>query len=123
MEHAAIRLEAGGKTPFYEQLYAYFAAAIRSGTLAPGERLPSKRRLAQDVGVSVSTVETAYAMLVAEGYLEAKPRSGFRVCRLSALSRPAAPAPAVLSTRAMCCFPSALSTRSPTVPCVSASAT
>lgn len=94
MEHAAIRLEAGGKTPFYEQLYAYFAAAIRSGTLAPGERLPSKRRLAQDVGVSVSTVETAYAMLVAEGYLEAKPRSGFRVCRLSALSRPAAPAPA-----------------------------
>ena len=94
MEHAAIRLEAGGKTPFYEQLYAYFAAAIRSGALAPGERLPSKRRLAQDVGVSVSTVETAYAMLVAEGYLEAKPRSGFRVCRLSALSRPAAPAPA-----------------------------
>ena len=57
MEHAAIRLEAGGKTPFYEQLYAYFAAAIRSGALAPGERLPSKRRLAQDVGVSVSTVE------------------------------------------------------------------
>ena len=50
MEHAAIRLEAGGKTPFHEQLYAYFAAAIRSGTLAPGERLPSKRRLAQDVG-------------------------------------------------------------------------
>ena len=44
--------------------------------------------------MSVSTVETAYAMLVAEGYLEAKPRSGFRVCRLSALSRPAAPAPA-----------------------------
>lgn len=45
MEHAAIRLEAGGKTPFYEQLYAYFAAAIRSGALAPGERLPSKRAL------------------------------------------------------------------------------
>ena len=73
MEHAAIRLEAGGKTPFYEQLYAYFAAAIRSGALAPGERLPSKRRLAQDVGVSVSTVETAYAMLVAEGYLSRVP--------------------------------------------------
>ena len=65
MEHAAIRLEAGGKTPFYEQLYAYFAAAIRSGALAPGERLPSKRRLAQDVGVSVSTVETASATSMA----------------------------------------------------------
>ena len=72
MEHAVIRLKAGEKTPFYEQIYAYFAAAIRSGALAAGEKLPSKRRLAQDVGVSISTVETAYAMLVAEGYLEPK---------------------------------------------------
>ena len=93
MEHAVIRLKAGEKTPFYEQIYAYFAAAIRSGALAAGEKLPSKRRLAQDVGVSISTVETAYAMLVAEGYLEAKPRSGFRVCSLSALQRPVTPAP------------------------------
>ena len=91
MEHAVIRLKAGEKTPFYEQIYAYFAAAIRSGALAAGEKLPSKRRLAQDVGVSISTVETAYAMLVAEGYLEAKPRSGFRVCSLSALQRPVTP--------------------------------
>ena len=90
MEHAVIRLKAGEKTPFYEQIYAYFAAAIRSGALAAGEKLPSKRRLAQDVGVSISTVETAYAMLVAEGY---KPRSGFRVCSLSALQRPVTPAP------------------------------
>ena len=93
MEHAVIRLKAGEKTPFYEQIYAYFAAAIRSGALAAGEKLPSKRRLAQDVGVSISTVETAYAMLVAEGYLETKPRSGFRVCSLSALQRPVTPAP------------------------------
>ena len=69
MEHAAIRLEAGGKTPFYEQLYAYFAAAIRSGALAPGERLPSKRRLAQDVGVSVSTVETPDVMCSLETFV------------------------------------------------------
>ena len=48
MEHAVIRLKAGEKTPFYEQIYAYFAAAIRSGALAAGEKLPSKRRLAQD---------------------------------------------------------------------------
>lgn len=45
MEHAAIRLEAGGKTPFYEQLYAYFAAAIRSGRLPLGKGCPQSGAL------------------------------------------------------------------------------
>lgn len=86
MEHVVIQLDPHRKQPLYEQLYAYFSSAIRSGALQAGEKLPSKRRLAQDTGLSVSTVETAYAMLTAEGYLQAKPRSGFRVAQLSALT-------------------------------------
>lgn len=67
--------EAG--SPLYEQLYRHIAAAIQSGALSPGSKLPSKRRLCALAGVSMSTVETAYSLLAAEGYVRAKPRSGY----------------------------------------------
>ncbi len=63
----------------YEQLYRYFAAAIRAGRLRPGERLPSKRALCAHLGVSRSTVETAYGLLAAEGYIRSRPKSGYFV--------------------------------------------
>lgn len=66
-------------SPLYEQLYRYIVSQIRSGTLAEGEKLPSKRRLAEHLGVSLTTVEKSYGLLTAEGYLEAAPRSGYRV--------------------------------------------
>ena len=53
--------------------------AVRSGRLAPGERLPSSRALAQDLGIARNTVADAYGQLVAEGWLEAKQGSGTRV--------------------------------------------
>ena len=65
--------------PLYEQLYRYIVSQIRSGALAEGEKLPSKRRLAEHLGVSLTTVERSYGLLTAEGYLEAAPRSGYRV--------------------------------------------
>lgn len=65
--------------PLYEQLYRYIVAQIRSGALSEGEKLPSKRRLAEHLGVSLTTVEKSYGLLTAEGYLEAAPRSGYRV--------------------------------------------
>lgn len=52
---------------------------IIGGKLKRGERLPSKRALAEHLGISVLTVENAYAQLMAEGYLVSKPRSGFFV--------------------------------------------
>ena len=58
-----------GDTPLYEQLYRHISAAIQSGHVAPGEKLPSKRTFAKNLGVSTITVESAYAQLVAEGYL------------------------------------------------------
>ena len=64
----------GGDSPLYDQLYRHIAGAIQSGALAPGAKLPSKRRLCALAGVSMSTVETAYSLLAAEGYVLSKPR-------------------------------------------------
>lgn len=60
--------------------------AVRSGRLPPGTRLPSSRALAHDLGVARGTVTQALDQLVAEGYLESKPRSGILVA-----PQPAAP--------------------------------
>ena len=74
-----LTLDPQGKTPMYDQLYAAVAAAIREGALRHGEKLPSKRELCARLGVSRATVETAYELLLAEGYVESRPRSGYYV--------------------------------------------
>ncbi len=61
------------------------------GRLAPGERLPSSRTMAADLGVSRGLVQTSFEQLVAEGYLETHDRSGTRVA--AAASVAAAPSP------------------------------
>lgn len=60
-------------------LYSHIRADILRGVLAPGEKLPSKRTLAENLGVSVITVENTYAQLLAEGYISSVPRKGFFV--------------------------------------------
>lgn len=77
MLQLTFQLDPTAKAPLYEQLYAAIAAQIRSGSLAPNTKLPSKRRLAAELSVSVNTVDTAYQILTAEGYLESRARSGF----------------------------------------------
>ena len=64
----------------YLQLYRQLRADIVSGELAFGSRLPSKRLLAGELGVSLVTVEHAYALLCDEGYVEARQRSGYYAC-------------------------------------------
>ena len=88
MYNLTIPLDSASATPMYEQLYRCLAADIRSGTLAAGERLPSKRALCAHLGVSLVTVETAYALLVSEGYVRSKPRSGFFVSDFVTLTAP-----------------------------------
>ena len=80
-----------GGCSLYEQLYRCIREDILSGRLAAGEKLPSKRMLAEHLNVSVVTVENAYAQLMAEGYLFSRPKRGFFVERLAqdALPRPA----------------------------------
>lgn len=78
--------------PLYQQLHDSIAAQIRSGHLSAGDRLPGKRSLASQLAVAVNTVDTAYQMLVAEGYLESRPKSGFFVLPYTdTLKAPASP--------------------------------
>lgn len=63
----------------YLLLYHRLRDAIRQGAYPYGSRLSAKRALAEQSGVSVITVEHAYAILCEEGYVEARPRSGYFV--------------------------------------------
>ncbi len=72
-------LELNNKIPLYRQIYVKISNDIRNGTLKAGEKLPGKRTLAQNLNISVNTVGTAYQMLVAEGYIDPKARSGYTV--------------------------------------------
>lgn len=67
------------KIPMYEQLYRFIRIEIESGRLAANEKLPSKRKLASHLKISIITIQTAYEQLVAEGYLRVAPKSGFFV--------------------------------------------
>lgn len=63
----------------YLQLYRQLRQDIISGALPTGAKLPSKRSLAEELGLSVITVEHALALLTDEGYLLSRPRSGYYV--------------------------------------------
>ena len=63
-------------TPAYIQLYHLLVRDITSGLYPYGARLPSKRTVAEEAGISVITAEHAYALLIDEGYAETKERSG-----------------------------------------------
>lgn len=67
------------KEPAYLQLYTQLREDITNGTYKYGDGLPSKRQLAEDTDTSVITVEHAYALLIDEGYLESRERSGYYV--------------------------------------------
>ena len=70
-------LQDTGRDPKYYALYRSIREDIAAGTIRPGERLPSKRTLAAHLGVSTVTVEGAYRMLMDEGYVRARERSGY----------------------------------------------
>lgn len=64
-----------------EPLYLYLARCIKndiiSGAILPGEKLPSKRAFAKNLGLSVITIENAYGQLLDEGYLYSVEKSGY----------------------------------------------
>ncbi|WLH81959.1 PLP-dependent aminotransferase family protein [Pseudomonas sp. FP2335] len=62
--------------PKYQEIYRRFRQAIDQGQLRPGERVPSVRALAQELKVARGTVETAYQLLVSEGFFEARGQAG-----------------------------------------------
>ena len=68
----------------YFEIYKDIKNKILHADFTSGEKLPSKRITADKYGCSVVTVETAYGMLIDEGYIEARERSGYFVCKIDA---------------------------------------
>lgn len=73
----------GTASPLYIRVFSSLASDIVSGKRKAGEKLPSIRNCASDLGISKNTVEAAYYELLAEGYIESRPKSGFFVCEIS----------------------------------------
>ena len=65
--------------PLYEALYRCIRSDILSGALEAGEKLPSKRALAENLEVSKITVEAAYNQLLSEGYIRSVEKVGYFV--------------------------------------------
>ncbi|HEX5538838.1 MAG TPA: PLP-dependent aminotransferase family protein [Methylophilaceae bacterium] len=63
-------------TPVYRQIYERFREAIAQGLLQPGDRVPSLRNLSAELHVARGTVETAYEMLIGEGYFLPRGQAG-----------------------------------------------
>lgn len=82
-------------TPPYEQIRAQIAAHLSAGALRPGDRLPTVRALAADLGVAVGTVSRAYRELEQEGAVTSRRRTGTVVSRDApgTADRPAPPRP------------------------------
>lgn len=82
----------------YRQIYARVRGSIVDGQLQPGDRLPSARAYAQELGVARGTVDLAYAILAGEGYVDTNGRAGTRVAPGVARMIAAADAPAIPAT-------------------------
>lgn len=72
-------LTAPGPAPLYVELARSLEQLIDQGTLRPGHRLPSVRRMSLQRDVSISTVLQAYTLLENRGSIEARPQSGYYV--------------------------------------------
>ncbi len=79
MDMLLFQLEKDNEKPLYDQLYNGIKEAIISKKIAVGEKLPSKRKLADFLNISQTTIEIAYAQLLAEGYIMSKARVGYFV--------------------------------------------
>ena len=87
----AVRRGAG---PLHAQLEEQLRDGVRSGRLAAGDRLPSSRALAAELGISRGVVVEAYQQLAAEGYLTSRAGSFTRVAAgPEPAARPRPPAP------------------------------
>lgn len=80
----SVEFDSSSAKKLYVQIYEFLKKELADGRIVQGERLPSVRNMAKMLGVSVTTVRTAYDQLIVEGYLESRPQSGFYVMQGSA---------------------------------------
>jgi DNA-binding transcriptional regulator YhcF (GntR family) len=72
-------LQIYGNGNVYEQIINYYRKCISLGVLKAGEKMPSCRELAVEIGVNHKTVERAYGELMKEGFIESIPKKGYFV--------------------------------------------
>jgi GntR family transcriptional regulator / MocR family aminotransferase len=75
-----IAIDPQNRCALHKQIYDAYRVAIVNGLLRSGQRIPSTRALAIELGVSRSPVLNAYAQLLAEGYLESRVGAGTVIC-------------------------------------------
>jgi GntR family transcriptional regulator len=75
------RIDADDGLAIYDQIVRQIKYAVASGTLAPGEWIPSVRELARQLTVNPNTIQRAYQQLQADGVLEPVRGRGLAVCR------------------------------------------
>jgi DNA-binding transcriptional regulator YhcF (GntR family) len=63
-------------TPPYDQIRSQIADQVKNKSLTPGDRLPTVRKLAEDLGVAVNTAARAYRELEQAGVIETRGRAG-----------------------------------------------
>ena len=71
-----IQLDVKSGVPFYRQIIDQVKAAIATGTIASGDRLPTVRQLAVDLSINPNTVSRAYTELELTGLVETQMGSG-----------------------------------------------
>ena len=69
-------LDPAAVEPLYRQIYDRFRDAIARGVLKPGGRIPSARALTKELGLARGTIEAAYSLLAAEGYIQPRGQAG-----------------------------------------------
>ena len=74
--HSISALDPSSAAPLYRQIYERLRGAITSGVLKPGDRIPSARALMKELGLARGTIEAAYSLLSAEGYIQARGQAG-----------------------------------------------
>jgi GntR family transcriptional regulator/MocR family aminotransferase len=77
MTYDYLQLDARSSIPLYRQLYSSIREAVETGRLKRDDRLPSIRRLAEDLSLSCTTVESAYQQLCVEGFIRSEPQRGY----------------------------------------------
>lgn len=72
-------LDSKSTRSLYLQLFDYIRDGILTKKIVPGDKLPSLRNLSDTLGVSLTTIDQAYAQLLVEGYIYSKPQAGYFV--------------------------------------------
>lgn len=98
MLQGIVDLDRSSRLPLSEQIYRQVCIAVRDGVLKAGRRLPSSRRLAQTLGVSRNTVNTAYDLLKAEMIVDIRVGAAPVIARRTPLDGLTETSPTALTT-------------------------